>query len=104
MIKDCGDCVFCDVHKLDSDPCYSCKDDDKWEPKGSYLRKENRRLADELHAVRDELATAYKEIILSRQSEGGTMADLLATREERDNLRAELGRLHSRRAAEGSGG
>ena len=51
------------------------------------------RLAAELQAVRDELATAYEEIILSRQSEGDTMADLLATREERDKLRAELDRL-----------
>lgn len=48
------------------------------------------RLAAELQDVRDELATAHEEIILSRQSEGDTMADLLATREERDKLRAEL--------------
>ena len=54
------------------------------------------RLAAELQAVRDELATAYEEIILSRQSEGDTMADLLATREERDKLRAELDRLRSK--------
>ena len=53
------------------------------------------RLAAELQAVRDELATAYEEIILSRQSEGDTMADLLATREERDKLRAELDHLRS---------
>lgn len=53
------------------------------------------RLAAELHAVRDELATAHEDIILSRQSEGDTMADLLATREERDKLRAELGHLRS---------
>ena len=62
------------------------------------------RLAAELQAVRDELATAYEEIILSRQSEGDTMADLLATREERDALVAEWNALRSQRAAEGSGG
>ena len=58
--------------------------------------EEIERLAAELQAVRDELATAYEEIILSRQSEGDTMADLLATREERDKLRAELDRLRSK--------
>ena len=62
------------------------------------------RLAAELQAVRDELATAYEEIILSRQSEGDTMADLLATRDERDALVAEWNALRSQRAAEGSGG
>jgi hypothetical protein len=61
-------------------------------------------LIDALESAYTELATAHEEIILSRQSEGDTMADLLATREERDNLRAELDLLHSRQAAEGSGG
>jgi hypothetical protein len=40
------------------------------------------RLAAELQAVRDDLAAAHEEILLSRQSEGETMADLLRTREK----------------------
>lgn len=40
------------------------------------------RLAAELQAARDELAAAHEEILLSRQSEGETMADLLRTREK----------------------
>ena len=40
IVRHCEDCVFCDVNKLDSEPCYSCNDDDKWEPKKSKLRSE----------------------------------------------------------------
>jgi chromosome segregation ATPase len=54
------------------------------------------RLAAELQAVRDDLAAAHEEILLSRQSEGETMADLLRTRAELARVR----RDHLRRMAQ----
>jgi hypothetical protein len=54
--KNCEDCVFCDVNKLDSDPCHSCNDDDKWEPKKSALRAEVAALQNERDVLKSLLA------------------------------------------------
>lgn len=80
-MKSCDNCIFKMVAALDSDPCYSCSNLDKWEPEKYELRSRLKDSEAQIAQLRADLAARDAEIkaVLEAVRDGSANPDRTMT-------------------------